>query len=46
MASPFALALANYYVKSIEAQEEYRTLIQYGCKVQRCLEVQGRLNQR
>ena len=46
MALPFAQALANYFVKSIEAQAEYRTLIRYGCIKPRCPEVQGRLNQR
>ena len=46
MALPFALALANYFVKSIEAQAGYRTLTRYGCKKPRCPKVQGRLNQR
>ena len=46
MALPFALALANYFVKSIEAQAGYRTLTRYGYKAQRYPEVQGRLNQR
>ena len=46
MALPFALDLANYFVKSIEAQAVYRTLTRYGCKAPHCPEVQGRLNQR
>ena len=46
MASPFALALANYFVKSIEAQAEYKKLTRYGCKAPRFPEVLGRLNQR
>ena len=46
MALPFAQALANYFVKSTEAQAEYRTLTRYGCKAPHFPEVQGRLNQR
>ena len=46
MGSPFALALANYFVKSIEEQAGYRTLTRYGCKAPHFPEVQGRLNQR
>ena len=46
MALPFVLALANYFVKSIEAQVGYRTLTRYDCKAPRCPEVLGRLNPR
>ena len=46
MALPFALAPANYFVKSIEAQAGYKTLTRYGCIKPRYPEGQGRLNQR
>ena len=46
MALPFAQALANYFVKSIEAQAGYRMLTRYGYIKPRCPKVQDRLNQR